>query len=38
MLYINNAIYILKWYALVAVANDTEGGDGKRALTKRNFY
>lgn len=34
----NSAIFVTKWFALIAVANDNTGGDGKRAFAQNRFY
>lgn len=38
MLYINSAILVTKWFALIAAANDKNGGDGKRAIAQKRIY
>lgn len=38
MLYMNSAIFVTKWFGLIAVANDNTGGDGKRAFAQNRFY
>ena len=38
MLYMNSAIFVTKWFALMIAANDNTGGDGKRAIAQNRFY